>query len=136
MIVQKQYLHQIKLIKTNEQEEFFNTELIKFTDRIVINSTSISKKQITEEQRKFIVQANAANEEKKYTAALELYKKAMEINEFSYPQGYYNMAIIAAQINNYTYAIFYMKKYILLEPDAEDARKAQDKIYEWEMKIE
>jgi hypothetical protein len=26
-----------------------------------------------------------------------------------------------------------MKKYLLLEPDASDARGAQDKIYEWEI---
>jgi len=27
-----------------------------------------------------------------------------------------------------------MKKYLLLEPEATDARSAQDKIYEWEAK--
>jgi hypothetical protein len=26
-----------------------------------------------------------------------------------------------------------MKKYLLIEPDASDARSAQDKIYEWEI---
>jgi len=28
-----------------------------------------------------------------------------------------------------------MKKYLMLMPDAEDARAAQDKIYEWELKM-
>ena len=28
-----------------------------------------------------------------------------------------------------------MKKYLLLEPDASDARSAQDKIYEWKAQL-
>ena len=91
---------------------------------------------VTEEQRKYIVQANALNEEKKYSEALELYKKAIEIQPTSYPSAYYNMALIAAQIQDYRYAILNMKKYLILVPEAEDARAAQDKIYEWEAEIE
>lgn len=90
---------------------------------------------VTEEQRKYIVQANALNEEKKYSEALELYKKAIEIHPTSYPSAYYNMALIAAQIQNYRYAILNMKKYLMLIPSAEDARAAQDKIYVWELKL-
>lgn len=90
---------------------------------------------ISEEQRKFIVQANVTNEKKNYETALELYEKAMEVNEFSYPQAYYNMSLIAAESKNYHYAIFNMKKYLILVPDASDARNAQDKIYEWEYEI-
>lgn len=29
-----------------------------------------------------------------------------------------------------------MKQYLLLEPEAKDARSAQDKIYEWELMIQ
>ncbi len=90
---------------------------------------------VTEEQRKYIVQANALNEEKKYSEALEFYKKAIKIHPTSYPSAYYNMALIAAQIEDYKYAIFNMKKYLMLTPSAEDARAAQDKIYTWELKL-
>lgn len=45
------------------------------------------------------------------------------------------MALIAAEMKTYSYAILNMRKYLLLMPDAEDARKAQDKIYEWELNM-
>jgi len=94
------------------------------------------KPAITEEQRKFLVQANVRNDEKKYTEALALYEKAVKIDPSSYPSAYYNMALISAQLKKYRYAIFNMKKYLMLVPEAEDARKGQDKIYEWEMNID
>jgi len=94
-----------------------------------------TKPSITEEQRKYIIQANALNEEKKYSEALELYKKAMKLNPVSYPPAYNNMALIAAQMGMYKYAILNMKKYLMLTPSAEDARAAQDKIYVWELKL-
>ncbi len=90
--------------------------------------------EVTEEQRKYIVQANALNEDKNYSQALKYYGKALEINPFSYTAAYFNMALIAAQIKNYKYAVLYMKKYLIVEPNAPDARAAQDKIYEWELK--
>lgn len=91
---------------------------------------------ISEGQRKLIVQANLANEEKQYEKALELYEESLKLNEYNYPQAYYNMALIAAQLGDYAVAIFNMKKYLILSPEAEDARKAQDKIYEWEFKLD
>lgn len=39
------------------------------------------------------------------------------------------------ELKRYPSSIFYMKKYLMLVPDASDARSAQDKIYEWEEKI-
>lgn len=90
---------------------------------------------ITEDQRKLIIQANYFNDNKNYAKALEFYNNAIKINQFSYPDAYYNMALIAAELKYYNYAILNMKKYLLLKPDADDARKAQDKIYEWDVNI-
>ena len=67
-----------------------------------------------------------------YQKALELYAEVAKINPSSYPEGYYNMALIAAEMKNYSFAIFNMKKYLIINPEASDARVAQDKIYEWE----
>ncbi|MCE5175277.1 MAG: hypothetical protein ABFC90_05570 [Bacteroidales bacterium] len=103
---------------------------------IAANYKALSEKPtITEEQRKYIVQANSKNEKKEYQEALNLYKKAINVNPLSYPSAYNNMALLAAQIKDYQYAIFNMKKYLMLVPEAEDARAAQDKIYEWEAEI-
>ena len=90
------------------------------------------KPPVSEEQRKYIVQANAMNKNKDYEKAIDLYNKALELNQIAYPEGYSNLALLSAQLNNFDGAIFYMKEYLLLEPEAADARSAQDKIYEWE----
>jgi len=94
--------------------------------------TITEKPAFSEEQRKYIVQANALNDNKDYTAAIQYYDKAIALNPVSYPAGYYNLALIASLAGNYNYAILNMKKYLLLLPNAPDAREAQDKIYGWE----
>jgi len=88
--------------------------------------------QVSEAQRRYIVQANAANQRKDYGAAIYLYLEAVELDPVSYPEAYFNMALLSAQLKRYQPAISYMKKYLVLAPDAKDARSAQDKIYEWE----
>jgi tetratricopeptide (TPR) repeat protein len=93
------------------------------------------KPPLSEEQRKYIVQANAFNEKKMYNKAIELYMKAIELDQTAYPTAYSNLALLSAQVKQYNDAIFYMKKYLILEPEGSDARGAQDKIYEWESEI-
>jgi len=93
------------------------------------------KPPVSEEQRKYIVQANSFNQQKMYDKAIELYNKTIEIDQTAYPAAYSNLALLSAQVQKFDAAIYYMKKYLLLEPDASDARGAQDKIYEWEAQL-
>jgi len=93
------------------------------------------KPPVSEEQRRYIVQANASSQRKAYREALELYLKAVELDPVSYPGAYFNMALLSAQMKWFNSAISYMKQYLMLVPDAKDARSAQDKIYEWEFLI-
>lgn len=90
------------------------------------------KPAITEEQRKFIVRANSFAKDKLYLQAIEAFKKALAIDQVAYPVAYYNLALLLAEEKDFKKAIMNMKKYLLLVPDAPDARAAQDKIYEWE----
>jgi tetratricopeptide (TPR) repeat protein len=92
------------------------------------------KPPVSEAQRRYIVQANSFNQEKVFDKAIEMYIKAIETDQTSYPAAYSNLALLSAQVKKFDAAIFYMKKYLLLVPEAEDARAAQDKIYEWETK--
>lgn len=94
------------------------------------------KPPMSEEQRKYIVQADAFNERKEYTKAIAFYQKAIEVDPVSYPPAYNNLALLSAQIRLYKSAVRYMKQYLLLVPDAKDARAAQDKIYEWEAMLQ
>lgn len=92
-----------------------------------------TKPQVSEEQRKLIVQANALNQRKDYAGAIKLYLQAIDIDPVSYPGAYFNLALLSAQVQRYNPAISYMKQYLQLVPEAADARSAQDKIYEWEL---
>jgi hypothetical protein len=94
---------------------------------------SVAKPPVTEEQRMYVVQANALNQQKDYSGALELYDKAITVDPVSYPEAWFNMALISALQGRYRSAIAHMKRYLLLVPDARDARAAQDKIYEWDI---
>lgn len=91
------------------------------------------KPAVSEEQRKYIVQANVLNQQKMYNKAIEIYNKAIEIDQTAYPAAYSNVALLSALLHKFDAAIYYMKKYLMLEPAASDARGAQDKIYEWEI---
>lgn len=93
------------------------------------------KPPMTEEQRKYVVQANFNAQRKNYEEAIDLYKRVITIDPTCYPTAYNNLALLFAQKQNFQSAILYMKEYLLLEPDAKDARAAQDKIYEWEFEV-
>jgi tetratricopeptide (TPR) repeat protein len=90
------------------------------------------KPTVPEEQRKYIVKANLLNQQKEYEKAIELYEKAVGIDQIAYPAAYNNLALLFAQVHSFNTAIYYMKLYLLLGPEVQDARAAQDKIYEWE----
>jgi tetratricopeptide (TPR) repeat protein len=111
-------------------------ELEVFKEKAAKYRASKIKPQVSEAQRKFIVQANAFTQKKDYAGAIDRYNKAIELDPVSYPEAYFNLALLSAQENRFKSAIGYMEKYLLLAPDAKDARSAQDKIYEWEAMTE
>jgi tetratricopeptide (TPR) repeat protein len=90
---------------------------------------------MSEGMRKIVVQANAMSQQKDYTGAIQEYLKAIELDPTSYPAAYFNLSLLLAQDKKPLSAIYYMKHYLLLVPEASDARSAQDKIYEWELML-
>ena len=89
------------------------------------------KPQLPEEARKFKVQAEFAVREKQFDKAVELYGKALEIAPW-WPEGHFNRAQILGETKKYRGAMREMKRYLLLVPEAANARAAQDRIYQWE----
>lgn len=126
---------QQQIIQQQKQENQFSAQLVLFEPLAAQYRELTVKSTVSEEQRKYIVQANGFNEQKNYDKAIELYKKAIEVDQTAYPGAYSNLAILSAQVNKFDAAIYYMKKYLMLEPDATDARGAQDKIYLWESQL-
>lgn len=117
------YFISIKLDKKLEDFKPIAEQYKKYTNKPIMS----------EEQRKFIVQANAMNQQKQYVKAIQLFVQAIKLDALSYPAAYANIALLHAQLGNYDLAIYHMKKYLMLEPNASDSRASQDKMYEWEI---
>lgn len=124
--------HHLIFIQGQFEKKQYSSQLVLFEPVAAQYRALNVKPFVTEEQRKYIVQANLFNEKKMYGKAIEMYKKVVELDKTAYPAGYYNLALLSAQIERFDAAIYYMNKYLLLMPDAQDARAAHDKIYEWE----
>jgi tetratricopeptide (TPR) repeat protein len=92
-----------------------------------------SRPALPEEARKFRVQAESAIRDKDFRAAAGLYRQALTVAPW-WPEGHYNRALLLGEVGDYEYAIAEMKRYLVLVPDAPNARAAQDRIYEWEGK--
>lgn len=93
-----------------------------------------TKPTVPEFVRKFTVQAGSFVEEKNYQRAIELYQQALTVSPY-YPLAHFNLAMLYATTKDFKKAITQMNSYIRLAPDAPDIRAAQDKIYEWELKV-
>jgi tetratricopeptide (TPR) repeat protein len=86
---------------------------------------------IPEDSRRLRVQAEDAIQQKDFFAAADLYRDALTSAPW-WAEGYYNRAAILAEIGDYAAATREMKRYLLLEPRAPEARELQDRIYQWE----
>jgi tetratricopeptide (TPR) repeat protein len=111
-----------------------NTQITKdpFQDIVAKYQAANPKPKLSEEARKFKVQAEFEVQQKQFVTAAEFYGKALEIAPW-WPEGHFNRAIILGETKQYQDAMIEMKHYLLLVPDAPDARAAQDKIYEWDV---
>ena len=120
------------LVYFQNMKQFVSVKDVEDFDIVAARYRALKEKPpVTEEERKYIVQANAQTQLKNYKQAIELYEKAIKINVTN-PMAYNNEALLLVMVGRYDAAINCMKKYLKLVPEAADARAAQDKIYEWE----
>ncbi len=84
-----------------------------------------------EEIRRAEVQAEEYVRTKQFAEAAEIYARALEQSPW-WPEGHFNRAMIMAELGAYHAAITDMKRYLILTPNAANARRAQDNIYAWE----
>jgi tetratricopeptide (TPR) repeat protein len=89
------------------------------------------KPELPEDARRFRVQAEGSVAAKRFLEAADKYGKAIEIAPW-WPEAHFNRAVVLAELQNFDSAMAEMKRYLLLKPDAPDARQAQDFIYSWE----
>jgi hypothetical protein len=77
--------------------------------------------------------AENALKEKNLNDAVEHFESALEIQPM-WPAGWFNLALIYAEQNNYADATDRMKHYLELVPDAPDAKDAREQMIIWEDK--
>jgi hypothetical protein len=81
------------------------------------------------------VLAEESIREKDMESAIVHYEKGLKAEPL-WPQGHFNVALLDAEIEDYYYAIWHMKRYLALLPDAPDAQAARDKLIIWENKAQ
>lgn len=89
---------------------------------------------LPERARRSFVQAEAAIKEKKFPEAAQLLRNVVTLAPWS-PLGWYDRALVQAEVGEFAQAIVDMHMFLNLAPDAPQARGAQDLIYEWERKV-
>jgi tetratricopeptide (TPR) repeat protein len=92
---------------------------------------ALPKPAIPEELRRFTVMADTAVSDKRFSDAVNSYLDGLRVAPW-WPEGQFNAALVLGEIHYYDEAIEHMRKYLVLVPDAPDARAAQDKIYAWQ----
>lgn len=83
--------------------------------------------------RRVQVQVEGALKEHRVGEAAMLYRTALK-TAAGWPEGHFNLALFYGELEFFADAINEMKRYLYLVPNASDARAAQDKIYDWELK--
>lgn len=92
----------------------------------------LNRPELPEDARRYGVQANTAAERKSYDEAIALFTQSLEAAPW-WAEGHFNRALLLANQNRSHEAVTSMKQFLVLAPNAPDARAAQDKIYQWEM---
>lgn len=93
------------------------------------------KPEMSDEALTYKVLAEEAFKKQNYPEALEFYAKALDRHPF-WPSGQYNAALLAAENEDYELGALYMRRYLVLAPDAKDAGAAKEKLLLWQHKAQ
>jgi tetratricopeptide (TPR) repeat protein len=95
--------------------------------------TMPQKPPLPENAQRFRVLAEDAFRSKNFEESANYYEKGLEVSPL-WPEGRFNAALLYGELQMYSQAIFHMKRYLELRPDAKNANDARERIYVWEEK--
>ena len=111
------------------------TELAEFQQKAATWRMMNPKPPVSDEVTKKRLLAEDAIQEKNFAAAGDYYKTGIAIDP-TWAAGWYNTALISAELKDYFEAANDMKHYLILVPDAPDAAAVKGKLLLWEAKAE
>ena len=123
----------IQEIARREQEDR-DAYWIDFKERARAWRALTVKPVLSEETQKQRILAENAVLEKRLDDARTHYYEGLQACLHLWPNGLYNLAILLAEIQQYSLAAHFMKSYLEMVPDAPDARAMRAKIIIWEDK--
>jgi len=110
-----------------------NEEYVAFSAAAKAWRENPGKPPLSPEAERQRILAENAFQEKNLGSAIEHYESALEIQPM-WPEGWFNLALMYAELKNYADATDRMKHYLELVPDAPDARDARTQMIIWEDK--
>ena len=104
-----------------------------FTSSAKVWLLAAPKPEMSDEARTYKLVAEDAFKRNDFPAALNAYCEALDRFPM-WPEGHYNAALLAAEVEDYELAAQHMRRYLVLAPDAKDASAAKDKLLFWQHK--
>jgi tetratricopeptide (TPR) repeat protein len=89
---------------------------------------------ISDEVRQYRLLAEDALNQKQFENAAAAYEAGLEIDPL-WPQGHFNAAVIYGELKDYEDAVWHMRCYLELLPNAPDAQDARDQMLLWQGKL-
>ena len=83
-------------------------------------------------KRERLLAENAVSE-KRFQDAVSHYEAGLKLNPM-WPEGHFNAALVSAELTNYDKAVWHMRAYLELVPNAPDTRSAREQIVIWQDK--
>jgi tetratricopeptide (TPR) repeat protein len=93
-----------------------------------------TKPPISDEIRQHRLLAEDAYQQKQFENAAAEYEAGLEIGPL-WPQGHFNAAVIYGELKDYEDAVWHMRCYLELLPNAPDAQDARDQMLLWQGKL-
>ena len=83
-------------------------------------------------KRERLLAENAVSE-KRFQDAVSHYEAGLKLNPM-WPEGHFNAALVSAELTNYDKAVWHMRAYVELAPNAPDSEESRNQIIIWQDK--
>lgn len=117
----------------SDDPQDYAAALVEFQEKTAAWRELATKPAVSEEVYKDRLLAEDALKNRDLRGAAKFYEAGIA-SESTWAQGWYNAALVYAELNEYADAADCMKHYVVLMPDAQDVQPAKDNIILWEAK--